>query len=96
MSSDRALKHLKKVWGRSGIDHLPAHDETKGVIVPNPRKRSARTARLDLRITPDEKKRTELIAVMQETSINEIYSRMLDLYEQHHGRIEMPTPKEAD
>ncbi len=95
MSTSRAMKQLKRVWGKAGIDYLPGPDDTKGNIVRRPRKRSGRSARLDLRITPDEKQRTELIAVMQGVSINEVFSRMLDLYEREHGRVELPPPKEA-
>lgn len=90
MSSQRALNRLKRVWGKAGIDRIPSPDETTGIITPAARKRSARTARLDLRITPDEKRRTELHAVVQGISINEFYSRMLDFYELHHGRVEVP------
>lgn len=95
MSSERALSRLKRVWGKAGIDAVPTPEETKGVIVPAVRKRSARTARLDLRLTPDEKRRTELHAVVQGVTINEFYARLLDFYEQHHGRVEVPA-KESE
>lgn len=90
MSSERALDRLKRVWGKAGIDRLPTPEETKGVIVPKGRRKSGRTARLDLRLTPDEKRRTELHAVVQNVTINEFYTRLLDFYEQHHGRVEVP------
>ena len=98
MSTKRALKQLKSVWGKAGLDHVPSPDQVKGTMrqpdVPV-RKKSARTARLDLRLTADEKRRTELMAVREGVSINEIFSRMLALYEQEHGRVELTSAKEG-
>ena len=66
MSTSRAMKQLKSVWGKAGLDRIPSIEETKGTMQETARsesraqKKSARTARLDLRLTADEKKRTEL------------------------------------
>lgn len=98
MSSNRALKQLKRVWGKSGLDRIPSMQETKGNMREDkamPRQKSTRTARLDLRLTSDEKKRTELLAVREGVSINEMYSRMLALYEREHGRVELAPAKDA-
>ncbi len=37
--------------------------------------------------TPDEKKRLELMAVRENVSLNELFARMLALYEAEHGRV---------
>jgi len=100
MSTDRALKRLKSVWGKAGLDHVPSPDETlgniqqPGVVLRRARQKSNRTARLDLRLTSDEKKRIELMAVAAGVSINEIFSRMLTLYERENGRIELTSAKD--
>ena len=60
------------------------------------RKKSRRTARLDLRLTPEEKQRLELRAVTEGISINELHSRMQALYEKTHGRVELTSAKRRD
>jgi hypothetical protein len=99
MSTSRAMKQLKSVWGKAGLDHIPSPDETKGNMHPDlagakARKKSTRTARLDLRLSPEEKQRLELRAVAEGVSINKIFSRMLALYEREHGRVELTSAKE--
>lgn len=95
MSTRKAMKQLKTVWGKAGLTRIPSPDETRGNIDPKlagpqlPKKKSARTARLDVRCTPDEKKRVGLRAVAEGVSINEIFSRMLALYEREHGPVEL-------
>jgi hypothetical protein len=101
VSTSKALKQLKSVWGKSGIDRIPPPDETRGTMHPalagpKGRKKSARTARLDLRLTPEEKQRLELRAVAEGVSINELFSRMQALYEQTHGRVEFTSAKGQD
>ncbi len=101
MSTSKAMKQLKSVWGKAGLDHIPTPDETKGTIHPalagpKGRKKSARTARLDLRLTPEEKQRLELRAVAEGVSINELFSRMQRLYEKTHGRVELTSAKEQN
>lgn len=97
MSTSRAMKQLKSVWGRAGLERIPTPDETKGNLrqpesaASMPRPKSARTARLGLRCTPDEKRRTELRAVAEGIGINELYSRMLELYEHEHGPLQLQT-----
>ena len=99
MSTSRAMKQLKTVWGKAGLDRIPSPDETKGnmqqpeLAGAKARKKSSRTARLDLRLTGEEKKRIELMAVAEGVSINEIFSRMLALYEREHGRVELTSAK---
>jgi hypothetical protein len=88
------MKQLKSVWGKAGLDHIPSPEETKGNIQPDlagakGRKKSNRTARLDLRLTPEEKHRLELRAVAEGMSINELFARMQALYEETHGRVEL-------
>jgi hypothetical protein len=101
MSTNRAIKQLKSVWGKAGLDHIPSEDETMGNMqqpeVPRKRVRtkSVRTARLDLRLATDEKKRIELMAVREGVSINEIFSRMLALYEREHGRVELTSARSS-
>ena len=101
MITSRAMKQLKSAWGKAGLDRIPSIEETKGTMQEAARsesrakKKSARTARLDLRLTADEKKRTELMAVREGVSINEIFSRMLTLYEREHGRVELTSTKDA-
>ncbi len=100
MSTSRAMKQLKSVWGKAGLDHIPSPDETKGSMQPElagakARKRSERTARVDLRITPEEKQRLELRAVAEGVGVNEVFSRMQALYEETHGRVELTSAKEA-
>jgi len=94
VSTRKAMKQLKSVWGKAGLAHIPSPDETKGNIHPKlagpqVRKKSARTARLDVRCTPDEKRRVGLRAVAEGVSINEIFSRMLALYEREHGPVDL-------
>jgi len=98
MSTSRAMKQLKSVWGKAGLDHIPSPDETKGNLHPDlagakARTKSARTARIDLRVRPDEKQRFELRAVAEGVSFNEVFSRMLALYEREHGRVELASAK---
>ena len=100
MSSERAMKKLKSVWSRAGLEGIPSPDEITGTMSePAParnreRTKSARTARLDLRITAHEKKRVELLAIAASVTINEIFSRMLTLYEREHGRVELTAPQD--
>lgn len=95
MSTSRAIKQLKSVWGKAGLDRIPTPDETMGNLQhpeptpPRKRAKSARTARLTIRCTPEEKRRTELRAVAEGISINELYSRMQDLYEREHGALQL-------
>ena len=60
------------------------------------RKRSERTARLEVRVTPDERQRFELYAVRERVSASEVFSRMLALYEREHGRFELRPANEKD
>lgn len=93
------MRQLKTVWAKAGIDRIPSPDETKGnmqqpeVAGTSARKKSARTARLDLRITVEEKQRIELRAVAEGVSRNEIFSRMQALYEREHGHVELTSAK---
>ena len=41
------------------------------------------------------KKRTELMVVREGVSINEIFSRMLTVYEREHGRVELTSTKDV-
>ena len=100
MSTRKAMDELKSVWGKAGLDRIPSPDDTKGNIDPKlaggqVRKKSARTARLDLRVTPGEKRLLELRAVAEGVGNNEIFSRMQALYEETHGRVELTSAKEA-
>jgi hypothetical protein len=86
-----AIGKLKSVWGKVGLDEIPAPEESKGNLDhPAPaRRKSERTAQLNLRITPGEKERIELLAVRERVNINEVFSRMLNLYEREHGKVEL-------
>jgi hypothetical protein len=91
------MTRLKSVWGKVGLDEVPAPEETRGNLdQPAPaRKKSERTAQLNLRIKPDEKERIELLALRERVNINEVFSRMLGLYEREHGKVELTAAKEA-
>jgi hypothetical protein len=41
------------------------------------------------------KRRVALIALRENVSINEVFSRMLTVYEREHGRVEL-TPAKTD
>ena len=90
MSNKKAMDRLKNVWGKAGLDQIPSPREVKSSMGGlGPRTKSARTARIDLRVTPDEKQRLELMAVREGASLNELFARMLELYEREHGRVEI-------
>jgi len=90
MSNNKAMQRLKTVWGKAGLDHIPSPEDVKSTMrKPGPRTKSARTARVHLRVTPDEKHRLELTAVREGVSLNELFARMLLLYEREHGRVEI-------
>jgi hypothetical protein len=92
MTTRKAMQQLKSVWGKAGLNAIPTPDEVKGNMgepaanTARGRKKSERTARLDVRCTPDEKKRVQLIAVDEGQSVNEIFSRMLSVYERERSR----------
>src|SRR5205085_8449003 len=93
--SKSAMSRLKSVWGKAGLDEIPAAEETRGTLEqPEPgRKKSDRTAQLNLRIRPEEKERINLISVRERIPINEVFTRMLELYESEHGRTELAFTK---
>jgi predicted HicB family RNase H-like nuclease len=86
-----AIGRLKTVWGKVGLNDIPGPEETKGTLEqPEPgRKKSERTAQLNLRIRPSEKELINLIAVREKVKINEVFSRMLALYEREQGKAEL-------
>lgn len=91
MSSRKTMQQLKSVWGKAGLDRIPAPHEVKGNLRDGEakargRRKNERTARLDVRCRPDEKRRVRLIAVEDGQSVNEIFSRMLDCYERERNR----------
>ena len=92
-----AISRLKSVWGKVGLDEIPAPEETRGNLSqPEPaRKKSERTAQLNLRIKPEEKDRIGLMALRERVNINEVFSRMLALYEREHGKVELAGPKQG-
>lgn len=95
MSTGGALKQLKNVWGKAGLDAAPKAEEAVGRLQPGHRvrKKSNRTAQLNLRITPEEKEQIALMAVRARVSINEVFTRMLTLYQREHGRVEIKAEK---
>ena len=58
-------------------------------LAPRGRKKSERTARIEVRVSPDERRRFELFAVREGISASEVFSRMLALYEREHGKLEV-------
>jgi hypothetical protein len=60
------------------------------------RKKSERTARVEVRVSPDERHRFELIAVREAVSASEAFSRMLALYEREHGKLEVRRADETE
>jgi hypothetical protein len=97
MTTKGALKQLKSVWGKSGLEGAPGPEETVGRLEEprRGRKRSDRTAQLNLRIRPEEKEQITLFAVRDRVSINEVFSRVLELYAREHGSVEL-TSKRSD
>ena len=92
-----AINDLRSVWGRVGLGSAPTPAETKDTLqVGRRRRKSDRTAQLNLRIRPDEKQQMILMAVRENVSINEILSRMLVHYQRDHGRVELATCNEGD
>lgn len=92
-----AITELRNVWGRVGLGNAPTPDETRNTVeLPKRRVKSDRTAQLNLRIRPAEKQQMLLMAVRESVSINEIFSRMLALYEREHGRVEISTSNDGD
>ena len=53
------------------------------------RKKSDRTARIEVRVSPDERRRFELFAVREGITASEVFSRMLALFEREHGKLEV-------
>jgi hypothetical protein len=96
MSTGGALKQLKNVWGKAGLEDAPTADEAVGRFEApqRGRKKSKRTAQLNLRITPEEKEQITLMAVRARVSINEIFSLMLVLYQREHGRVVLTAAKD--
>lgn len=92
-----AMNELRNVWGRVGLGNTPTPAEAKNTVeLPLRRQKSDRTAQLYLRIRPDEKQQMVLMAVRENVSINEIFSRMLERYQHEHGRVELSTSNEGD
>jgi hypothetical protein len=99
MTSKTAINQLKNVWGRVGLDEIPKPEETTDTLRATGRSgkraKSDRTAQMNLRIRPDEKQRIALIAVRENVSINEVFSRMLALYEREYGKPEITPAKDT-
>ena len=92
-----AINELRNVWGRVGLGSAPAPEETKETLpVSATRAKSDRTAQMNLRVRPAEKQQMALMALRENVSINEVFSRMLALYQREHGRVELSTSSEAD
>jgi hypothetical protein len=91
-----AITELKSVWGRVALGSAPAADEAKDTLgVLGKRAKSDRTAQLNLRIRPAEKQQIALMALRENVSINEMFSRMLLHYQREHGRVELSTSNEG-
>jgi hypothetical protein len=92
-----AINELRNVWGRVGLGSAPTAEEAKNTVeLPKRRLKSDRTTQLYLRIRPDEKQQMVLMAVRENVSINEMFSRMLVQYQREHGRVEISTSTEGD
>jgi hypothetical protein len=92
-----AITELRNVWGRVGLGSAPAPEETKNTLRAARRRiKSDRTAQLNLRIRPDEKQQITLIALNEKVTINEIFSRMLVLYQREHGCVELAIRDKGD
>jgi hypothetical protein len=92
-----AINELRNVWGRVGLGSAPTPEETKNTVeLPKRRLKSDRTTQLYLRIRPDEKQQMVLMAVRENVSVNEMFSRMLTHYQREHGRVEISTCTEGD
>ena len=75
MSTKGALKQLKSVWGKAGLEATPGPEDAVGRLEDprRGRKKSDRTAQLNLRIRPEGKERITLFAVRDRVSINECF-----------------------
>jgi len=92
MNAVRAIDKLKSVWsGNEEAPHsnAPTTRQTTVGSAVGERRSTPRPARLDLRITHAEKQRVELLALREGVAINHVFTRMLDLYEREHGRVEL-------
>ena len=82
---------------RLELGEVPTLEEARGpsgtAVGKTKRVKSDRTAQMNLRVRPDEKRRIGLVALRENVSINEIFSRMLELYEREHGRAELAPAK---
>ena len=100
MKSKTAISQLKNMWSKVGLDEVPTSDQTRDNLGLSAgggrRKKSDRTVQMNLRVRAEEKQRVSLIALRENVSINEIFSRMLELYEREHGRAELAPVKKAE
>lgn len=95
-----ALKTLRSVWSQGGLEQAPPPEETKN-NVQRTRKVSKRSPKhggvqVNLWVERGEKKRLEMIALREDISLNELFGRMLVLYEETHGRVELVSPKDTN
>jgi hypothetical protein len=99
MTSKTAINQLKNVWGRVGLDDIPKPEETTDTLRlagrSGKRAKSDRIAQMNLRIRPNEKQRIAVLAVRENVSINEVFSRMLALYEREYGKPEITAAKDT-
>src|SRR5262245_36837957 len=97
MTSKTAINQLKNVWGRVGLAEIPKPEDTTDTrrltATPATPKKSDRTAQMNLRIRPDEKHRVSVVALREGVTINEVFSRMLALYEREYGKAELAPSK---
>jgi hypothetical protein len=96
-------KKLQSVWGKARVPDLPGDTEIKDNLrrPARERRRSPRApeqggVQVNLRITRAEKKRFELLAMLESVTLNEMFSRMLALYEREHGTVELKANKAED
>jgi hypothetical protein len=85
----RMLERWMQKAEAKGLGRPPQAPVERGPVGVPSRKKSDRTARLELRVTPDERRRTDILALRDGTSLNELYSRMLTLYEREHGKVSL-------
>jgi predicted nucleic acid-binding protein len=89
MSRDKGIKQPPDVWQAGSNLAQPEVAPARG------RKKSERTARIEVRVSPDERRRFELFAVREGVTASEVFSRMLALYEREHGKLEVRRADES-
>ena len=99
-AASKVVKDLKNVWHRTGEHDAPKPEDVKD-NVQRARRRSARApsqggVMVSVRVTPEEKKRLEMLSMRDDLTLGELLSHMLTLYEEKHGKVALPAGRTED